>query len=154
MDPANPYCPLFSPFTFFGECPKSLSRPSQLGPPMHFTAKPCLTPGPCAGETCGAEDNENQAGPWEASAQAVSRMALRHASAPCPPSTTRPSYSVHVASPGAGDSQTSENQDIFREDNGWNGGDSHSQRAQREVGRELWWTACRRQRLRRDRDGP
>lgn len=63
-------------------------------------------------ESCGAEDNEDQAGPWEASAQTVSRMALRYAWAPCLPSTTRPSDSVHVASPGAGESQISENQDV------------------------------------------
>lgn len=63
MDPANPYCPLFSPFTFFGECPKSLSRPSQLGPPMHFTAKPCLTLGPCAEKPAGLRTMRTRLGP-------------------------------------------------------------------------------------------
>lgn len=63
MDPANPCCPLFSPFTFFGECPESLSRPSQLGPPMHFPAKPCLTPGLCTGKPVGLRTMRTRLGP-------------------------------------------------------------------------------------------
>lgn len=111
MDPANPCCPLHSPSTFFGECPKPLFRPSQRGPPMYFTAEPCLTPGPCfcAGKPMGLRTMRTRQGPWEASVQAVSRTALIHASAPCLPSTTGPSCMCmrHLQ---VGDSQTREDQ--------------------------------------------
>lgn len=78
-------CPLHSPSTFFGEWPKSLSRPSQFGPPMYFIAKPCLTPGPClcTRKPMGLRTVRAMLRSWEALGQAVSRMALTHAWAPC-----------------------------------------------------------------------
>lgn len=50
--------------------------------------------------------------PWEAAVQAVSGMALTHASALCRFFPARPPYTVYVVFLGRGDGQTCEGQDV------------------------------------------